>query len=171
MDGLIIFGKNLSDIDDLEIKLKAEYEIKDLGELSYFLGVQVHCNKARKLIHINQSGYNRTILENFSMADSNPVKTPLPGGSHLMKATTTDVLTDQKEYHSMVGSLMYAKLTTRPDLARCIQQISQYSQKPTVIHQKGAKHALRYFNGTIDQGITFDGNVGMKLECWSNTSW
>jgi hypothetical protein len=84
---------------------------------------------------------------------------------------TTDVLTDQKEYQSMVGNLMYAMLATRPDLAHCIQQISQYSQKPTAIHQKAAKHALRYLNGAIDQGITFDGNIGMKLECWSNASW
>jgi hypothetical protein len=101
VDDLIIFGKNLSDVENLKTQLKAEYEMKDLGELNYFLGLQVHRDKARKLIHINQSGYNRTILERFSMADSNPVTTPLPGGSHLTKAKTTDVLTDQKEYQSV----------------------------------------------------------------------
>jgi hypothetical protein len=171
VDDLVIFGKNLKDVDDLKAKLKAEYEMKDLGELNYFLGVQVHRDKAQKLIHINQSGYNRTILERFGMADSNPARTPLPGGCHLTKATTNDVLTDQKEYQSMVGSLMYAMLATRPDLAQCIQQISQYSQMPITTHQKAAKYALRYLKGTMNEGITFNGNLGLKLECWSDASW
>jgi Reverse transcriptase (RNA-dependent DNA polymerase) len=124
VDDLVIFGKNLGDIEDLKTKLKAEYEMKDLGELKYFLGVQVHCDKARKLIHINQSRYNRMILERFGIADSKATKAPFPGGAQLTKAITTETLMDQKEYQSMVGSLMYA---TRPDLAQCIQQISQYS--------------------------------------------
>jgi hypothetical protein len=117
VDDLVIFGKNLSDVENLKTQLKAEYEMKDLANsaTSTASRFQVHRDEARKLIHINQSGYNRTILERFSMADSNPVKTPLPGGSHLTKATTTDVLTDQKEYQSMVGRLMYAMLATRPD--------------------------------------------------------
>jgi hypothetical protein len=66
---------------------------------------------------------------------------------------------------------MYAMLATRPDLAQCIQQISQFSQKPTTMHEKAAKHALRYLNGTIDQGITYDGKQGLKLECWSDANW
>ena len=71
----------------------------------------------------------------------------------------------------MVGSLMYAMLATRPDLAQCIQQISQYSSKPARPHEKATKQALRYLNGTIDQGITFNGNLGFKLECWSDANW
>ena len=57
VDDLIIFGKDMVGINSLKEALKEEYEIKDLGELKYFLGIQVHCNKEQKLIHINQSGY------------------------------------------------------------------------------------------------------------------
>jgi len=171
VDDLMIFGKDIENINDLKAQLSEEYEMKDLGELKYFLGIQVHRDKERKLIHINQSSYNRTVLERFGMMDSKPMNTPLPGGARLIKATATDVLTDQKEYQSMVGSLMYAMLATRPDLAQCIQQISQYSSKPARPHEKATKHALRYLNGTIDQGITFNGNLGFKLECWSDANW
>jgi len=83
----------------------------------------------------------------------------------------TEALADPKEYQSTVGSLMYAMLATRPDLAQTIQQISQFSQKPTRTHEKAAKHALRYLNGTIDQGITYNGSLGMKLEFWSDANW
>jgi len=165
VDDLVIFGKDLASIDAVKQQLKEEYEMKDLGELKYFLGIQVHRDKEQKLIHINQSSYNRTVLERFGMTNSKPANTPLPSSVRLIKATMTDVLTEQKEYQSIVGSLMYAMLATRPDLAQCIQQISQYSSKPARPHKKATKHALRYLNGTIDEGITFDGKLGLRLEC------
>jgi hypothetical protein len=145
--------------------------MKDLGELKYFLGIQVHRDRVRKIIHINQSGYNRTILERYGMQNSKPASTPLSTGARLTKATTMDVLADQKEYQSMVGSLMYAMLATRPDLAQSIQQISQFSQMPMRTHEKAAKQALRYLRGTVDEGITYNGNLGMRLEFWSDANW
>ena len=105
------------------------------------------------------------------MMNSKPTNTPLPSGARVMKAIISDVLVDQKDYQSMVGSLMYGMLATRPDLAHCIQQISQFSQRPARPHEKATKHALRYFNGTIDQRITFDGKLELKLECLSDANW
>ena len=171
VDDLIIFGKDMASINDLKAQLNEEYEMKDLGELKYFLGIQVHRDRERKIIHINQSGYNRTILERFGMQNSKPASVPLSAGVRLVKATIMDTLTEQKEYQSMVGSLMYAMLATRPDLAQLIQQISQFSQKPTKNHEKATKHGFRYLNGTIDEGITYNGNLGIKLECWSDANW
>ena len=104
------------------------------------------------------------------MENSKPVNTPLSSGARLTKAMATETLADQQEYQSIVGSLMYAMLATRPDLAQSIQQISQFSQTPTKTHEKAAKHTLRYLNGTIDKGITYNGNLGMKLECWSDSN-
>src|SRR5271155_5336503 len=171
VDDLIIFGKDLNSVNDLKARLNEEYEMKDMGELKYFLGIQVHRDRERKIIHISQPGYNRTILERFGMQDSKPASTPLSNGARLTKATMADVLTDQKEYQSMVGSIMYAMLATRPDLAQSIQQISQFSQMPTTTHEKAAKQAFRYINGTVDEGITFNGNLGMNLEFWSDANW
>jgi hypothetical protein len=105
------------------------------------------------------------------MQDSKPASTPLSTGARLVKAAITDILIDQKEYQSIVGSLMYGMLATRPDLAQCIQQVSQFSQKPTRTHEKAAKHALRYLNGTLNEGITYNGNLGMRLNFWSDANW
>src|SRR5579859_1496065 len=171
VDDLIIFSKDMASINDLKVQLNKEYEMKDLRELKYFLGIQVHHDRERKIIHINQSGYNQTILERYGMENSKLANTPLSSGARLIKGTATDILMDQKEYQSMVGGLMYAMLTTRPDLAQCIQQISQFSQKPTKTHEKAAKQALRYLKGTVDEGITYNGNLGMRLELWSHANW
>src|SRR5437667_6018079 len=171
VDDLIIFGKDMASINELKAQLNEEYEMKDLGELKYFLGIQVHRDRERKIIHINQSRYNRTILERYGMQNSKPASVPLSTGTRLVKATTMDVLTDQKEYQSIIGSLMYAMLATRPDLAQSIQQISQFSQMPTTTHEKAVKQAFRYINGTVDEGITYNGNLGLKLEFWSDATW
>src|SRR5438046_5492640 len=121
VDDLIIFGKDMASINDLKAQLNEEYEMKDLGELRYFLGIQVHHDRERKIIHISQSGYNRTILERYGMENSKPASTPLSTSARLIKKTIMDVLEEQKEYQRIVGSLMYAMLTTRPDVAQSIQ--------------------------------------------------
>ena len=171
VDDLIIFGKDMTSIQDLKAVLNKEYEMKDLGELKYFLGIQVHRSKEQKLIHISQSGYIGTLLERYKMQDSNPARVPLSQGTKLTKAAISDTLTDSSEYQSIVGSQMYAMLATRPDLAHSIQQISQHSQKPTVPHLKAASQGLRDLNGTRETGITYHGRQGLKLEAWSDASW
>ena len=88
VDDLIIFGKDMASINALKAQLNEEYEMKDLGELKYFLGIQVHRDREQK-IHISQSGYIRTILERYGMQDSKPANTPLSTGTQLVKAAIT----------------------------------------------------------------------------------
>src|SRR5271163_3245069 len=102
VDDLIIFSKDMASINDLKVQLNEEYEMKDLGELKYFLGIQVHRDREWKIIHINQSGYNRTILERYGIENSKPANTPLASGARLTKATMTEILADPREYQSMV---------------------------------------------------------------------
>ena len=66
---------------------------------------------------------------------------------------------------------MYAMQATRSDLAQSIQQISQFSQKPTTAHITAAKQGFRYLNGTAEEGILYDGNEGLKLQAWSDANW
>ena len=87
VDDLIIFGKDMASINALKAQLNEEYEMKDIGELKYFLGIQVHRDRERKIIHISQAGYNRTVLERYGMQNSKPTNTPLPSGARLAKAT------------------------------------------------------------------------------------
>jgi hypothetical protein len=63
VDDLIVSSKDMASIEDLKVQLNTGYEIKDLGELKYFLSIQVHRDREWKTIHISQSGYNHTTLE------------------------------------------------------------------------------------------------------------
>ena len=171
MDDFIIFGENMGIINDLKATLKEEFEMKDVGDLSYFLGIQVNRDKSQKLIHIHQTGYMNMILDRYGMQNSKPAKTPLSAGTKLVKASVKDALMDQMEYQSIVSSQMYGMQVTQPDLAQSIQQISQFTQKPTVTHLKAAKQGLRYLNGTANKGITYNGNKGLQRECWCGANW
>jgi len=165
VDDFIIFGENMAIINDLKAMLKEEFEMKDVGDLSYFLGIQVNRDKERKLLHIHQTGYTNMILDRYGMQNSKPA------GTKLVKASVKDTLVDRTEYQSIVGSQMYGMQATWPDLAQLIQQISQFAQKPMVTHLKAAKQGLRYLNGTANKGITYNGNKGLQLECWSDANW
>ena len=171
VDDLIIAGKNTEDIDEVKRQLKEAFEMKDLGELKYFLGMQVHRNRQKRQIHINQSGYINTVLEKFGLLECNPVSTPIATGTKLCKATADEIMDDPKEYQSIVGSEMYPMLCTRPDLAYAISQISQFSNSPSKTHYAAAKRGLRYLKGTPDVGITFSGSLGLRLELFCDADW
>src|SRR5438045_2092145 len=80
VDDLIIAGKDMKDINELKAQLKEEFEMKDLGELKYVLGMQVYRDRERGQIHINQSGYVNSVLEKFGLLECNPVSTPIATG-------------------------------------------------------------------------------------------
>ena len=163
MNDLIIAGKEIKDIDKLKRQLKKEFEMKDLGELKYFLGMQVHRNREERQI---QSGYINSILEKFGLLDCNSVSTPIATGTRLLKSTEDDKLMDDpKEYQSIVDSQMYAMLCTRPDLTYAISQISQFNSTSNETHHAVAKRVLRYLKGTVQVSITFSGRLRLELYC------
>jgi len=81
VDDLIIFAKDIISISNLKGQLRDEYEMKDLGELEYVVGIQVHRDREWKIIHINRSGYIRTILEPYGMRNSKPANIPPSAGT------------------------------------------------------------------------------------------
>ena len=162
VDDLIILGKGMDGIKQLKKDLNAEFEMKDMGELRYFLGIKVTRDREERQLTIDQNTYIRMILERFGMEDCNPVSTPIATGTKLQQASIEDVLVDQQNYQSMVGSIMYAMLCTRPDLAYAISQLSQFNAKPTSIHETAAERVLRYLKATADLGITFEKDLTLK---------
>lgn len=95
------------------------------------------------------------------MSDSKPVTTPLDGNVKLskeMKPKTTEEVEEMKKvlYRSLIGSLMYLAVSTRPDIAYAVSTLSQFNQNPGSGHWISAKRVLRYLKGTSDQGLTYE---------------
>ena len=171
VDDLIIFGKDSVGVDFLKLQLRMKFEMKDMGELQYFLRIQVLHDRKKKLFQILQHEYVNMILERFDMHNSSPVFTPMATGTKLTKTMEDSEKADIKQYQSNVRSQMYAMLCTMPDLTYAISQISQFSSNPSTIHESAAKGVLRYLNGTRNFGITFNGNRGLILEGYKDADW
>ena len=158
VDDLLIAGKNGRDIAAVKAQLAKEFEMKDLGELTHFLGMRI--TRTNGKIAIDQGSYIRQVLERYRMSDSKPVSTPLAPGMRLVKATESDHGdVDLKLYQGMVGSIMYVMLCTRPDLAFPIQQLSQFSSNPANAHFQAGKWAMRYLQGTQTAGPIYNGEI------------
>lgn len=107
------------------------------------------------------------------MTDSHPVSTPVDHSIHLSPATDDNRMNTQL-YQQAVGSIMYAAMGTRPDLAFAIQTLSQFNHNPSTEHWKAVKRVFRYLNGTQDLGITYDGlasNNVITVEGYSDSDW
>jgi len=171
VDDLLIAGKNVQDIAHVKQQLSKEFEMKDLGELKHFLGMRIIRTNGR--ISIDQNGYIRQILKRFGMEASKAVYTPLAPGSRLDNdgdASKADI----KQYQAMIGSLTYAMLCTRPDLAYAIQQLSQFNSNPTNVHLQAAKRVFRYLQGTQAMGLVYskhNGNTPVPIQGYCDADY
>ena len=109
----IIFGSDLQILSvKFALEMKKEFEMSMLGELTFFLGLQV--SQSEKGIFISQTKYIKEMLKKFKMEESKPVSTPMVTGCKLSKDDES-LEVDHTMYRSMIGSLLYVT-TTRPDV-------------------------------------------------------
>ncbi|KAJ9542659.1 hypothetical protein OSB04_029165 [Centaurea solstitialis] len=105
----IIFGSTNPELCTKFSKImETEFEMSMMGELNFFLGIQVKQNPDG--IFINQSKYTKDMLKKFNMTDCSPIKTPMPTGN-LLGPELAGKSVDQKIYRSMIGSLLYLTAT------------------------------------------------------------
>ena len=153
VDDLQITGPNTSAIDALRAGLKTNFALKEFAAQT-FLGLQIERQPAKNLLRLHQRPYAERILEEFGFYDSKPVATPMLEQSLLPNEDDIDI-PRQKWYRKVIGSLNHLVTYTRPDLAYSISCLSRHLQNPSKDHETAAKRVLRYLNGTLQYGITF----------------
>ena len=156
VDDLIPASNSKSMLHREKGALQQRFEMKDLGEVHYCLGIQVERDKDNKRMKLHQAQYLTNLLEKFGMQDCKSVTTPVDQSTKLLPNEGEPV--NKEQYQSLIGGLTYAVTATRPDLAHALGTVNQFCSNPGEEHWKAAKRILRYIKGTIDYGITFDGN-------------
>jgi hypothetical protein len=162
VDDLNIIG-NPHDIHEARNLLKTEFDTKDLGQTKFCLGLQIVHLHSGILVH--QFTYIQKTLEKFNMDKSYPSKTPMVIRTLDMEKDPfrprdedEEVLGPEVPYLSVIGALMDLANQTRPNIAFTISLLARHSAAPTKRHWTGAKHILRYLNGTKDLGLFFQRN-------------
>ena len=184
VDDFLLAASSRSFMNEVKAKLSATFKMRDLGPATYIVGIQIIRNRTKRTISLCQSQYARAIVKRCGMADSKPMSTPMAPNPRLTREdpdeNTTilemDINGCRVSYSSIVGSLMYAAMGTRPDLAYTVGVLGRYSSSPKRCHWTAAKRALRYLNSTADMVLRFDGkdlsmDMDFKFHGFSDSDW
>jgi len=132
VDDMIITGDDLSGIQDLKNSLSQQLEMKDLGHLSYFLGLEI--THSTDGLYITQAKYASDLLSQAGLTDSKTVDTPVKLNAHLTPpGGGGKPLSNPSLYKRLVDSLVYLTVT-RPNIFYAIHQVSQYLSTPQSTH-------------------------------------
>uniref|UniRef100_A0A2N9HVC5 CCHC-type domain-containing protein n=1 Tax=Fagus sylvatica TaxID=28930 RepID=A0A2N9HVC5_FAGSY len=143
--------------------LHQQFEMKDLGHLSYFLGLEVSSDSTG--YYISQAKYASDLLSRASLTDTKVVSTPLEMNARLTPLDGTP-LSDTTLYCQLVGSLVYLTIT-RPDIAHAVHLVSQFLSAPHSTHYAAVIHILRYIKGTMFHGLHFSAHSTLNLCAYS----
>ena len=150
VDDLIIATKTLEEMQEVKQLLSSQFQMKDMGKLHYCLGITIEQDKAEKSIRLHQKQYLLKMLKKFKLEDAKPVSTPADPNVKICKDDGVSKAVDSTTYQSMVGSVLYASIATRPDISQAVAVVSRYSSNPSEAHLTAVKRVLRYLKGTLD---------------------
>lgn len=166
VDDIIVTGSSDSMLSRFLGKLKEAFPVTDLGDLHYFLGIQV--TRSSSGMFLSQSKYAKDILEKWNMQFCKPVSTPVVGNK--LSITEGHPMENPTLYRQLAGALQYLTIT-RPDLSFAVNCICQFMHSPTNVHYQAAKRILRYVAGTIDYGLHLSSHNPQDLFAYSDADW
>ena len=150
---------DLSKIGIQRIKkaLNGKFHMSDLGPCVYYLDMTVKRNRVVDILRLRQAAYVTRFLKHFNCWSLNPVFTPLKTSRKLQPAREGYVAPRKlcEDYQSVVESLMYAMLETRPNIAYAVSLVSRYSVNPTQAHWNAVVRIFRYLRGTVHYELVY----------------
>jgi hypothetical protein len=167
VDDLIVGGDNEKEVEHVKRLLKQKFDMKDLGELKFFLGIEVI--RTPEGIWLLQRQYALDMLSKYGMVGCKPISVPLNQNGKL-NADAGEVLEDATMYKKIVGSLIYMTIT-RPDLNYTVGLESQFMQVPRKPHLDGVRHTLRYVSATADYGLFYETSTKLQVHGYTDVDW
>ena len=163
---MVITGADLGEIDGVKLQLAASFDMKDLGDLHYFLGIEVI--RTPEGIVISQRHYVLNMLFKFGMADCKSISTPLDRTVKLRP--DSGKVCDPTRFRQIVRSLIYLTIT-RSDLNYPVGLISEFMSQPKSYHVQCAHRILRYVSGTKDLRLLYHEGVVGQLIGYKDADW
>lgn len=145
VDDIIIVSKTITLIDEVKKQLNNEFEVRDLGEVKYYLGIQVE-KSSDGIYSINQSKYIDELINKFQLQDAKTSNIPIDPSYG--KSREEILLQSNEKYQQLIGSLLYITINTRPDIAVSVCLLSQKIITPNQEDWNELKRVLKYLKGT-----------------------
>ena len=156
--------------------LSKNFEMKDLGEASFVLGIEILRNRSQYTLRLSQRNYIDKVLKKFDMEYCKPGDTPISKGDKFSLEQCPKSHLERQEmqkipYASCVGSLMYAQVCTRPDIAYIVGMLGRYLSNPGMGHWKAAKRVMRYLRRTRNYMLTYKRSNNLEVVGYSDSDF
>ncbi|XP_019053901.1 PREDICTED: uncharacterized protein LOC109114922 [Nelumbo nucifera] len=167
VDDIIITGDWNSEIQRLKRFLATQFEVKDLGPLRYFLGIEVA--RSNQGIFISQRKYVLDLLKDTGKLGAKLANTPIDV-NHRLEDCSDEPIADMKQYQRLVGRLLYLSMT-RPNIAYAVGVLSQFMHAPKATHLEAAHRVLRYLKKFPGTGLLFGKHEHIRVEVYTDADW
>jgi Reverse transcriptase (RNA-dependent DNA polymerase) len=159
VDDMIVIGNDEKEIAQLNVRLGKKFEVKDLGQLKYFLKIEVACGTEG--IVLSERKYVLDLLKETGMLRCKPAVTPIEQKTRLGAEAGEPV--DREWYQRLVGRLIYLS-HTRPDISFAVSVVSRYMHDPREYHMDAVYQILRYLKSAPGKGLIFQKNDHLNIE-------
>ena len=166
VDDIFITGNDPVSIAAIKKFLRSQFHLKDLGDLKYFLSIEVSSSK--NAIFISQLKYALEIIKDAGLLGAAPIDTHMERGLKL--SDKGDLLKDLGRYRRLVGRLIYLTVS-RPDITYYVHVLSRFMHQPCKLHMEAALHVVRYLKNAPGQGLFFSSNSDFRLRAYCDSDW
>jgi hypothetical protein len=164
VDDIVFGGSSNSLVARFADDMSREFEMSMMGELQFFLGLQI--KQSKEGTFVQQVKYTKDIVRKFKIEDSKAMATPM-NTTIALDADEEGDHVDQKEYQSMIGSLLYLT-ETRPDIQFSVCLCAHFQASPRTSYQQVVKRIFRYLRHTPDFGLWYSASSSLALHGFSD---
>ncbi|KAL5827481.1 hypothetical protein ACOSQ4_019278 [Xanthoceras sorbifolium] len=176
VDDILLATNDKGLLHEVKQFLSENFDMKDMGEASYVIGIKIRRDRFQGILGLSQETYINKVLERFRMKDCSPSVAPIVKGDrfNLNQCPKNDLEREQMKnipYASAVGSLMYAQVCTRPDIAFVVGMLGRYQSNPGLDHWKAVKKVMRYLQGTKDYMLMYRRTDNLEVIGYSDSDF
>lgn len=172
VDDILIVSTKMEDLKAIKGQIAERFEVSDKGSVQLYLGLEVNREGDTGAISLGQQNYIDEMLREYGMTECRKVSTPLDPGFKIECCNQDCKRVDVTRYQSMIGSLMYLAVMTRPDILHAVCKMAQCNQDPHVEHETAVKHIFRYLCGTRDMKLHYNSSEGeLKIQAFVDADW
>lgn len=170
VDDLMVCCSDLGELKEIKRVISNTFQIVDKGPIHQFLGMSIERDGPTGAITISQKQHIWQLLEQYGMTNCRTTSVPLDPGFQPKCESQSCQLVDQMEYQSIIGSLMYIAISTRPDILHSVCKLSQRNTNPHVEHLAAAKQILRYLKTTLELKLKYQ-KTGQMVTGYVDADW
>lgn len=175
VDDVLLAGTDNQEVCNLKHLLSKAFKIKDLGQIKHFLGMVISQDLSKGSVSINQTNYLKNVLIKADMQNCKSATTPMDANfkHDYLKREKSESYEIENRCRTLIGSLMYAMMCSRPDLCISISILSRYQSCASHDLLKEIKRILRYVKGTLNYSLVFKLPIKISnvVEGYSDSDW